>query len=101
MTEKQMAEFNQQWTAVETGEETPCHIWTGETRVAGNRRKEYGKMKVGKSEPAAHRLIYLHEHGNTIGGKHIHHKCKQTLCVNVEHLEALEWREHIHEKHKK
>jgi hypothetical protein len=42
----------------------------------------------------AHRLAYEQEIGPIPEGMHIHHTCGQRLCINPEHMEAVDPAEH-------
>ena len=48
------------------------------------------KGKVGQ----AHRLAYIGAVGDSIGGKDIHHECRNKVCINPDHLVALTHAEH-------
>ncbi|KPC66443.1 hypothetical protein ADL27_59345 [Streptomyces sp. NRRL F-6602] len=57
----------------------PCWMWTGSTNG------RYGR--IGKQY--AHRLAYESAKGPIPEGLQIDHLCRNTLCVNPEHLEAV------------
>lgn len=60
--------------------ELGCHPWTGGVYATGYPQFE-GRV--------AHRFAYQIVHGSIPDGHHIHHRCRNRLCVNPEHLEAL------------
>jgi len=73
---------------VDTGYETPCHLWTGQ--LSGNGRGGgYPRMKLDGQTVAVHRVIYTNEHGYIPGTKQLDHKCRQRRCVRVDHLEMV------------
>jgi hypothetical protein len=53
-------------------------------------------MKVGGRHQKwyAHVVSYVLAHGSVPEGKHVHHRCRTTMCVNPDHLEAVTPREH-------
>jgi hypothetical protein len=71
-----------------------CWLWTG--GCYGKYRK-YGSFYVGKGKRSipAHRWSYQHLVGEIPEGYVIDHLCRNTLCVNPEHLEAITNRENI------
>lgn len=76
-----------------------CWRWTGERGGFGG--GGYGYVSVGgiKGRPAAHRLMYELEVGPIPEGFQVHHKCRNRLCVNPDHLEALPQDEHVRLHH--
>jgi hypothetical protein len=66
-------------------EPSGCWIWTG-NKIAGG----YGTMRVGgKRREYVHRVSYRLHKGPIPDGYHLDHLCRQRLCVNPEHLEAV------------
>lgn len=64
----------------------PCILWTGNTiETHGN---TYGILP-GKKIILAHRDAYEKKHGKIPDGLVIDHLCRNGLCVNVKHLEAV------------
>jgi hypothetical protein len=66
--------------------ETGCWVWQksafrGYAQSGGSKRKPY-------------KMYYELAHGPVPDGHQVHHKCRNKLCVNPEHLEALAAREH-------
>ena len=63
-----------------------CIVWTGNA-------ERYGQMSL-KSKPVyAHRFAYALKHGPIPEGLTIDHLCRNKLCVNVAHLEAVTMKE--------
>lgn len=55
-----------------------------------------GKNKAGYPWGYTHRRYWEAANGPRPDGWHIHHKCKNTACVNPEHLEAVASVDHRH-----
>lgn len=64
--------------------ETGCWVWTGSRSGAG-----YGNFRDGRTVRNAHRAMYERVHGPVPDGLSLDHLCRNTLCVNPEHLEAV------------
>lgn len=60
-----------------------CWYWTG------NKCRGYGQFKYRGKSKRAHRWIYEHYNGKIPNGLTIDHKCKNTSCVNPEHLRLV------------
>ncbi len=73
-----------------------CWLWEGTQNGVG-----YGVFAIPKHEGKAkkmvlaHRWIYERKVGRIPEGWHVHHKCKNPLCVNPDHLQAVSHAEHI------
>ena len=67
-----------------------CWNWLGQQSTTG-----YGRLKKGKSWTRAHRYSYELFVGDIPEGLVIDHLCRNTLCVNPEHLEAVTMRENV------
>jgi hypothetical protein len=61
-----------------------CWTWLKATRPNG-----YGVKKVGGKLVGAHRWYYERAKGKIPEGLTIDHACRNRLCVNPEHLEAV------------
>lgn len=61
--------------------DTPCIIQTD------GRDMESGYAMIGKKP--AYKVLYKSLHGDVPKGYHIHHICRNKLCVNVDHLHAI------------
>ncbi|HWK89902.1 MAG TPA: HNH endonuclease signature motif containing protein [Longimicrobium sp.] len=76
----------------------PCWEWTGASVKSKRRpRARYGMVKrrrVAHRPLLAHRYVYVLLVGSIPEGFEVHHRCKNTLCVNPAHLEALSEEEH-------
>ena len=66
-----------------------CIEWTAGTNGVG-----YGLFHphttTGGPKEYAHRWAYEFRHGPIPAGLHLDHLCRNTLCVNPDHLEAVE-----------
>jgi hypothetical protein len=64
---------------------TGCWVWAGATKGGG-----YGAMGYGYGRPVyAHRTYYEVFKGPIPSGLEIDHLCRNRLCVNPDHLEAV------------
>lgn len=63
-----------------------CILWTGSVNTSG-----YGQMSGGTGKPPrlAHRVAF-EVAGNKLDYRPIHHKCANKLCINPNHLEAVD-----------
>ncbi len=77
---------------VDTGYETPCHLWTAGDSGKG-RGGGYGRMWLDGQMVAVHIASWVNEHGLLPGKKQLDHKCRQRRCVRVEHLEMVTHKE--------
>ena len=68
-----------------------CWEWTSTIAPNG-----YGRMFLDKQQYAAHRLSYRKFKGIIPDGFQIDHLCKNTKCVNPDHLEAVSRTENVH-----
>lgn len=79
------------WKYVDkTGE---CWEWIGYVSTTG-----YGALRKNSVPYYAHRLSYELVFGSIPDGLVIDHKCRNKICVNPEHLEAVTQRENIHRR---
>lgn len=62
-----------------------CWEWLGSTDGLGR----YGKIRCDGRIIQTHRLSYELTHGATCAGLVIDHLCKNTICCNPDHLEAV------------
>lgn len=87
ITETQVNTF---WQKVKITTPDECWIYTGAVNKAG-----YGSLTIGsrtdrtRQAIGAHRLSYFLERGEIPDGLVIHHDCRNTSCVNPNHLEAV------------
>ncbi|WP_390881232.1 MULTISPECIES: HNH endonuclease signature motif containing protein [Nitratireductor] len=77
---------------VDTGHETPCHLWTGPTSGDG-RGGQYARMSLDGQTVAVHKVSWTNENGFIPGKKQLDHKCRQRLCVRESHLELVTHRQ--------
>lgn len=67
---------------------TPCWIWRGTISVKG-----YGVIGVRDKVVYAHRAVYIAYKGPIPEGLELDHLCRNTSCVNPEHLEPVAHKE--------
>ncbi len=75
------------------GERMGCIEWSGYTIKTGSGR--YGKISVGGRSMMVHRLAYQRTRGPIPDGLVIDHLCRNTVCCNPLHLEAVTHRTNI------
>src|SRR5665647_2266757 len=67
--------------------------------VAGTNGVGYGLIHLGPEDGSrkvyAHRWSYEHHFGPVPDGLHLDHLCRNTICVNPEHLEPVTQRENV------
>ncbi len=69
-----------------------CWVWMGATKNSDKNRSgggKYGVLTIKYKNYQAHRIIYVLFKGEILKGLEIDHLCRNTLCVNPEHLEAV------------
>lgn len=66
--------------------------WTWIKTVDGS---GYGQCAKSFGERRAHRVAYGFVHGPAPADFHVHHECRNTSCVNPDHLRALSPSAHI------
>jgi hypothetical protein len=67
-----------------------CHFWTGARSRGKGNKKWYGSFRYKGKTIRAHRFAHDILGGKTCPpGYHRDHKCRFSLCVNLEHLEAV------------
>lgn len=79
------------WRDVAKGD--GCWTWVGSTR------KQYGRIQVDGRAVVAHRFAYELLVGPIPEGKTLDHLCRNTLCVNPDHLEPVTLEENIRRAH--
>lgn len=76
---------NPDYKVIDAGYKTPCWIWQKYFTSGG-----YGLDRTrGAPSSLAHRCYYIKYKGSIPDGMVIDHLCKNTLCVNPDHLEAV------------
>jgi hypothetical protein len=73
------------WTLVDRGAETECWPYTSRRRTPGG----YGVFGVQGTSTTAHRFALSITSGPVPDGLHVDHLCRNTLCCNPAHLEAV------------
>jgi hypothetical protein len=66
-----------------------CIEWTGNRNSIG-----YGIANVDKKMRLIHRYVWELENGLIPEGMVVHHKCRNRVCVNIEHLELMTLHDH-------
>ena len=76
-----------------------CWIWTGAS--VNSRGPRYGTYRLsnGKAKKA-HRMIYESLKGLIPVGLELDHLCRNTLCVNPEHLEPVTHKVNVQRGHR-
>ncbi len=73
-----------------------CWLWMGHTTPSNGSASRYGDFRTTLSHSRkAHRIAYELVRGPIPIGLTIDHLCRNTLCVNPAHLEAVTLRENI------
>jgi len=83
-----------QWEPRDMGFATVCHFWIGALSTGRERAGRYGRIYLRGKYRGAHRAIYEEKIGPVPPGKHLHHLCGVTRCVNPEHLIPVTPSEH-------
>ncbi len=68
-----------------------CWPWIGPRTWNG-----YGKATLDDRAQNAHRVAYVLTHGPIAAGLHVDHLCRNRVCCNPAHLEAVTVRENLH-----
>ena len=86
-----MTPFDQRfWSKVDfLSDPHGCWIWRG------NVSNGYGRFTIGATGFRAHRVSYAITTGAPEVGQHVDHMCRNKLCVNPAHLEAVSHRENV------
>lgn len=86
-------EWNRFQKYIEPDTNGGCWLWSGATQG----HVPYGAFRVKgpRRQVKAHRVSYIRAKGLIPDGLTIDHKCRQTLCVNPDHLEAVTHKENI------
>ena len=61
-----------------------CLIWLGHDNGNG-----YGRISIGSKHFYAHRISYELAKGQIPEGLQLDHKCRNTFCINPDHLEPV------------
>ena len=76
------------WQRTSPEPNTGCWFWLGNS-YQSIRGGEYGLVRVGSKSRRAHRWAYQYFKGSIPDGLELDHLCRNTLCVNPDHLEAV------------
>jgi len=91
-TSRDLSEDERFWAKVDVGHPLGCWVWT-----AGRDWDGYGIFKgQGRVSCRAHRWTYARLRGPIADGLSIDHLCRNTSCVNPDHLEPVDTRTNIH-----
>lgn len=66
-----------------------CWEWTLSCNHGGTPGRRYGMLRVKEISEYAHRVSYMGFKGPIPAGLQIDHLCRNTKCVNPDHLEAV------------
>lgn len=78
------------WEFVDKETNNGCWLWIGNT-VGRRGDRHYGQFSLKPGRPIyAHRFSYELTKGTIPKGFHIHHICKNRICVNPDHLELID-----------
>lgn len=75
------------WSKVDRRGDGECWLWRGAKN--GNATHKYGDFYVGGKSYRAHRIAYALSGHSISTDQVIDHLCRQPLCVNPAHLEAV------------
>ena len=88
-TEKQINLF---WSNIRVGQSDECWNWKLVTDRYG-----YGKVRIGGVVYIAHRVAFEIANGFVPAGKHVLHKCDNSICCNPLHLYAGTHLDNMHD----
>jgi hypothetical protein len=77
-------------------DENGCWVWQGATsgkHSKGKAGRGYGKISVKGHMSMVHRVSYICHHGYIPNKIQVDHLCRNRLCCNPEHLEAVTHKE--------
>lgn len=65
-------------------QEDGCWVWKG------GKSGSYGRVAFGPRSERVHRVAWAVANGKWPHGMHVHHECRNRVCVNPAHLQALD-----------
>lgn len=77
-------------------EDNGCWVWTG--RVSG-RKNGYPQISVGGKQTMVHRIVFEELIRLLKPGETIDHLCRNSHCINPDHLEAISLRDNVKRMH--
>lgn len=73
---------------VSLGYNTPCYIWTG-SNSQQKKGNPYGRISILGCTTAVHLYLWKRFNGPIRKKYQIDHKCNNTLCVRLDHLQMV------------
>lgn len=67
---------------------TPCHIWTG-SNSQQKRGNSYARLSIRGCTTAVHLYLWKRFKGPIKKKYQLDHKCNNTLCINLDHLQMV------------
>lgn len=78
------------WDRIAIGSDEECWPWSGSLTTAG-----YGQISINKRLRPTHRVAFELVNGKVPDGLVLDHLCRNTVCCNPSHLEAVTQRVNI------
>ncbi|WP_188610276.1 HNH endonuclease signature motif containing protein [Chelatococcus reniformis] len=70
-----------------------CWIWAGPTSGDSGRGAGYPRMSLDGGTMAVHKVHWICEYGPIPPRKQLDHRCRNRLCVRLDHLELVTHRQ--------
>lgn len=87
-TEEAAKKLGYEYSVEDRGYLSPCWIWQ-RSSIPSGKHLRYGNLKVNGLSVLAHRFYYEHLRGPITDDLCLDHLCRNTLCVNPQHLEPV------------